>query len=407
MVSSQHQDSVHPTKNGPDHRNCLQAAHDAFFSADAFLRRRGTWLYNSKHAAWSQTTRPMNTNTIQRDNEVTVSCIVVNWNGGAMLRECLSSIRAQDFNDREVILVDNGSNDGSCEAAVREFPDLIVLRQTENLGFAEANNRALQVARGEFVALINNDVTLEPGWLREMVNALQTQPEAGAAACLIVQAHDPERIDSAGFDFYACASVQSWRGMPVSSKDDASHRAFGPVAAAALYRRSALDRAGGFHPEYFCYYEDTDLAVRMALWGYPTVYVPGARAMHRGSETGKARSDFFVFHLRRNVEYLYWVDMVGHLALLYLPLHLGYEMLALAGALLHGQAHVVIKAKREALANRHWIATTRRQLRRELEHAGRLGRAQASLRRSALYGMPVLTGLRTLWRGPMHGSGKS
>jgi GT2 family glycosyltransferase len=340
-------------------------------------------------------------------SRVTVSCIVVNWNGGTMLRECLLSIHNQDFTDREVIVVDNGSNDGSWEAVRRDFPDVTILLQTENLGFAEANNRALQVAGGEFVALINNDVVLEPGWLREMVNALRARPEAGAAASLIVQAQAPDRVDSAGFDYYVCASVQTWRGLSASGKDHASHHPFGPVAAAAVYRRSAVDRAGRFHREYFCYYEDTDLAVRMALWGYPTVYVPSARAVHRGSQTGKARSDFFVFHLRRNVEYLYWVDMVGYLALLYLPFHLAYEALALGGSLLHGQAGVVLKAKREALASWPWIASARRQLRQELEQAGRLGRAQADLRRSAVCGMPVLAGVRTLWRGPRRESDKS
>jgi GT2 family glycosyltransferase len=330
---------------------------------------------------------------------VAVSCIVVNWNGGAMLHDCLASIHAQDFTDREVILVDNGSTDGSCEAAQRDFPEITILRQAENLGFAEANNLALKVTRGEFVALINNDVILEHGWLREMVNGLHARPEAGAAASLIVQAQDLEATDSAGFAFYGCATVQAWRGSPASSRACITHRPFGPVAAAAVYRRSALDRVGHFHREYFCYYEDTDLAVRLCLWGYPTVYVPAARAVHRGSQTGKARSDFFVFHLRRNVEYLYWVDLVGYLAWLNLPLHLAYETLALCGAVIHGQAGIVLKAKREALANWSWIARERRQLRRDLEQAGQLGPAQVRFRRASRFGLPALTGLRTLWRG--------
>ena len=240
-----------------------------------------------------------------------------------------------------------------------------------------------------------------------MVDALRAQPEAGAAACLIAQAQDPERIDSAGFGLYGCGSVEAWKGSPISGKDNAAHQPFGPVAAAALYRRRALDCVGHFHREYFCYYEDTDLAVRLVLWGYPTIYVPAARAVHRGSQTGKARSDFFVFHLRRNVEYLYWIDMAGYLAWLYLPLHLTYEGLALGAALCHGQAGVVLKAKRAALANWRWVAAARRQLRQDLERAGQLGRAQAKLRHSAVFGLPVLTGLRTLWRGPRPGSDES
>jgi len=324
-----------------------------------------------------------------------------------MLRECLASIHEQDFADREVILVDNGSSDGSWEAARRDFPSIRILRQTENLGFAEANNRAMQVARGEFVALVNNDVVLRPGWLRDMVSTMREHPEAGAAACLIVQARDVERIDSAGFAFYSCASAHDWTDRPVPGKDHSEHQPFGPVGAAALYRRSVLDRIGHFRPEYFCYYEDTDLAVRLVLWGYRTVYVPSALAVHRGSHTAKARSDFHIFHLRRNVEYLYWVDMVGHLVWLNLPLHLAYEGLAFFGALLHGQAGVVLKAKREAWANRRWIWATRRQLRRDLEQGNLLRRAQANLRRSAVFGLPILNGLRNLRRGSKPGAAGS
>jgi len=330
---------------------------------------------------------------------VTVSCIVVNWNGGAMLRDCLASIAAQDLVDREVILVDNGSSDGSCAEAERAFPDITILRQTDNLGFAEANNRAMAAAKGELVALINNDVVLRPGWLRAMVAALRAHPEAGAAACLILQAARPELVDSAGVDFYSCATVQSWRDRLASDMRGGDHRPFGPVAAAALYRRRVLDAVGHFHPEYFCYYEDTDLAVRSVLWGYPTVYVPDAVALHRGSQTGKARSDFHVFHLRRNVEYLYWVDMVGYLAWLNLPLHLTYEALALAAALAQGQGSVVLKAKREAFAQRRWIWANRARLRRQLQQQGTLARAQRNLRRGAVFGLPLLAGLQKLWRG--------
>jgi GT2 family glycosyltransferase len=80
----------------------------------------------------------MGTNGIQQASDVTVTCIVVNWNGGAMLRECPASLRAQDFADQEIILVDNGSNDGSWEIAQREFAEVIALREAENLGLASS-----------------------------------------------------------------------------------------------------------------------------------------------------------------------------------------------------------------------------------------------------------------------------
>lgn len=323
-------------------------------------------------------------------HDIAVSFIVVNFNGSAVLRDCLSSIEAQTFGSSELILIDNGSSDGSCEAAEREFPGIKLVRYGENLGFAEANNRAIALARGEFLALINNDATLEPSWTERMVLALRQHPEAGAAACRTLQSAHAELLDSAGFAFYSCASVSTWKGSAARRFADAQHAPFGATASAALYRRSAVQAVGvPFHPEYFCYYEDTDLAVRLVLYGFSTVYVPDAIARHVGSHTGRDHSDFHLYHLRRNAEYLFWTDMVGYLAWLHLPLHLLYESLALAGALRSGQAQVVLKAKRDAFAQRRWIMATRRELAARLARERGLRRAQAELRRAIRVGMPV------------------
>jgi N-acetylglucosaminyl-diphospho-decaprenol L-rhamnosyltransferase len=327
-----------------------------------------------------------------------VSFIVVNYNGGSLLGRCLASIRNQTFADYEIIVVDNGSTDGSCNDAQGTFPALTFLRNAQNLGFAEANNRALQVAKGELIALINNDATLHPGWTQSMVDGLREHPLAGAAAGRTLQARNTELIDAAGFAFYSCGSVQVWRGLPARRLADPNHMPFGAHAAAALYRRSALDTVGHFHSEYFCYYEDTDLAIRLVLWGYPTIYLPEAIAYHLGSHSGKDRSDFHIYHLRRNIEYVYWVDMLGYLAWLNLPLHVAYESLALAGALLSGQLGVVLKAKRDAWNKRHWIAETRKKLAAELREQGKTDRAQANFWRAARFGLPISERLDDLVR---------
>ena len=330
-------------------------------------------------------------------HDIAVSFIVVNYNGGAVLRDCLRSLFAQTFRAFELLLVDNGSSDGSCDAAEREFPGLTVLRYGENLGFAEANNRAIALAKGEFLALINNDATLDPAWTERMVEALERAPEAGAAACRTLQMRQSELIDSVGFAFYSCASVATWKGEAAGSFSSPAHSPFGATASAALYRRSALRAVGvPFHPEYFCYYEDTDLAVRLVLFGFSTVYVPEAIAHHLGSYTGRDHSDFHIYHLRRNAEYLYWTDMVGYLAWLHLPFHVLYECLALGGALRSGQAKVVLKAKQDAFAKRGWIAETRRELEQRLAQQPGVRRAQANLSRVLRPGMPVFARLYDL-----------
>ena len=130
-----------------------------------------------------------------------------------------------------------------------------------------------------------------------------------------------------------------------------------------MYRRSAIEQAGFFHDRYFAYYEDTDLALRLILHGYECAYVHEAVAVHRGSATGVRQSRFHVFHLRRNIEYLFWVDMVGSLAWRFLLPHLIYETIAFGGALLKGQGLTVLRAKAAVMRNIGWVFAERRKLR--------------------------------------------
>jgi GT2 family glycosyltransferase len=331
-------------------------------------------------------------------SSVRVSFVVVNWNGGEMLKDCLTSLSAQTLTDFEVIIVDNGSTDGSCDGLEGLVQNLSVLRAGANLGFAEANNRAFTQAKGEFIAMVNNDATLDPKWTEHLVLALEKAPRAGAAAGRTVQTRTPERIDSAGFEFYSCASASTWRDASTEAFETGPHAPFGPAASAALYRRSALEEVGVFHPEYFCYYEDVDLAVRLVLWGYETAWEPRALASHLGSQTGKERSTFHCYHLRRNVEFLYWVDMVGALAWLNLPFHLAYEVMSLGAAAGEGQMRTALKAKRDAFRQRGWILEERHELRTRLEERGRLRSAQANLLRRSRLGFPLLARLTDLTR---------
>jgi GT2 family glycosyltransferase len=331
-------------------------------------------------------------------SSVTVSFIVVNYNGNAWLRPCLDSIRSQTLDSFEVIVFDNGSSDGSADVVGSFGPRFRLVRASSNLGFAEANNRALSLATGPYVALLNNDAFLEPNWAELMVGALERRPDAGAAACRITQFHRSERIDSAGFAFFSCASVYAWTDLPSETIDAAKHAPIGPVASAALYRRTALDVVGAFHAEYFCYYEDTDLALRLVLHGFPTVYVHAALARHVGSHTGRQGSDFHVYHLRRNVEYVFWVDMIGHLVWLHLPWHLAFEALALAHAARHGQARVVLRAKRDAARKLPWILNERRGLAAALRERDRLRSGRRALRSSMHLGLPWQRLVIAAWR---------
>jgi GT2 family glycosyltransferase len=312
-----------------------------------------------------------------------VSFIVPNWNGGARLAACLDSIAEQTHREIEVIVVDNGSTDNSASLPCFRQPGWRCVRLDRNTGFAFATNRGVEAATGEVLALVNNDVILDPGWTSAALAALRAAPAAGAAATRVMQP-DRARLDSAGCALYACCAAARWRGQPFTVLEPGAHAPFGPVASAALYRRACWAQCGGLRPEFFCYYEDTDLAARMRLWGFETVYAHNAIAVHEASSTAGERSAFHVYHLRRNVEFCFWINMIGSLAWRYLLPHMLYEGVAFAGYCIRGQAGTVLRAKRDAWRQRAFVRRARRDLAQRLARAGRFAEAKRDLNRAML-----------------------
>ncbi|MDH3600409.1 MAG: glycosyltransferase family 2 protein [Candidatus Tectomicrobia bacterium] len=313
-------------------------------------------------------------------SERLLSIVVVNHNGGEMLARCLASIAEQTYPLFDVIVVDNGSTDGSADLDYFEGTNWHLIKLSENTGFASANNRAFSENRSDYIALVNNDVVLSSNWASLMVAALEAHESAGSAASRVLQLKDPRRIDSAGFAYFASGTATSWSGTPADHFSAIDHAPFGAVASAAVYRRSAIDACGPFQNRYFCYYEDTDLAVRLVLHGYDVVYVDAAVARHETSSTGKARSDFHVYHLRRNVEYLFWVNSIGFLVWLFLLPHFVYESLCFVEGLFNRQGGVVLKAKWAALKDFRWILSERRKLGALLRSRGILNDGRRRLR---------------------------
>lgn len=321
-------------------------------------------------------------NILKRPREqkrVTISFLIVNYNGGGMLADCIASIHRQTFRDYEVIVVDNGSSDNSWNLPCFDNDQWRLLRLGHNSGFSYANNLALAESKGEFIALINNDVLLSPEWAANILRAMQANTMTGSAACLLLQMRHPGIIDSAGCCYHSCGTVTSWSGYQLAGFDFSNHKPFGAVASAALYRRTALEKVGLFHERYFAYYEDTDLAVRLVLHGYGCVFAHDATGLHYGSATGLSRSRFHIYHLRRNVEFLYWVDMIGTMALRHLVPHLLYELMAFIGAIINGKCLAFISAKINFLQSLRWVVGERRKLRLSLVAAGGITPAQHRL----------------------------
>lgn len=215
-------------------------------------------------------------------SETTV--VVPNWNGRRWLPACLDALARQRRLPAEVIVVDNGSHDGSLEYLAGRPVELPVrlLKLGVNTGFAHAANRGIESSRTELVALINTDVVLADDWLEQMEAALRDDPGAGSAACKMLSLRDPTRVYDAG-DILRRDGACEQRGRFETDDgrwDDAGE-VFGACAGAALYRRSAVLGVGGFDKRYFAYLEDVDLALRLRLAGWSCRYQPVV-ALHAG-----------------------------------------------------------------------------------------------------------------------------
>jgi GT2 family glycosyltransferase len=230
-----------------------------------------------------------------------VSIIVVNYNGGSLLADCLASLAAQSYRDFETIVVDNGSDDDSLALAATHLTAVRLIRLETNAGFARGNNVGITAAAGELVVTLNNDARLTPTFLAEMAAAADRHPQAGMLAPKILVSTDPSRIDSAGLLIYG-DGVYRPRGWqePDGPAYAGEEEVIFPCAAVGLYRRAMLDDVGLFDEDYFLYLEDADLGMRGRLRGWRCWYVPQAVAYHLKSSTAGKHSKVKAYHVERN-----------------------------------------------------------------------------------------------------------
>ncbi len=208
-----------------------------------------------------------------------------------MLRECLSSLETQVNGEGrpwplQIIVVDNGSTDDSVAMVKSEFPTVELLQNTANRGYCAANNQGIYAARGEFIALLNNDAAADPLWLQHLHSVFQAAPDIGMAASKILVWDDPTRIDKAGHLIYPDGQN---RGRGTGERDrgqyDRIEEVLWPDGCAAMYRKSMLDQIGAFDEDLFAYGDDAELGLRARIAGWRCLYVPEAVVRHRRGAT--------------------------------------------------------------------------------------------------------------------------
>lgn len=234
-----------------------------------------------------------------------VSVAVVNWNGLADTLECLQSLREVSYPNCETIVIDNGSSGDDAGVLAERFGDSIdLITSEENLGFAGGANLAIRkalAAEAEYVLLLNNDVTVSPHFLEELVRAAQALPDAAAVCPKIYFADQPTVICSTGgrVNPWAGTARQVGRGEEDRGQYEATAERDYADGACMLIRREALERVGLLSEEYFAYWEETDWCDRAAAAGYKSYYVPAASVRHK-TVRSQAPDPEYYYLFRRN-----------------------------------------------------------------------------------------------------------
>jgi len=272
------------------------------------------------------------------------------------LPECLSALARQTYRDFELLLVDNGSIDGSVAllddlerssqpawlGALLPRPARLI-RNNANVGFAEGNNVAIRLSGAPYVVALNNDAIPEPQWLGELVATAQgADRSVGMVASTMLFDRKPDHVASAGITIHR-DGVALDRGLGMLTADLeklGTTSVFGASAGAALYKRAMLCDVGLFDERFFSYLEDADLAWRARSMGWRALHNPRARVLHEYSATGGQNSPFKVSLVSRNRVWLLYKNMPEALLRRYLPLILRYDLLGVSLSLLSGDRYL-------------------------------------------------------------------
>ncbi len=248
--------------------------------------------------------------------EVTV--VIPNYNGIKFLGECLRSLGEQEdcTPPYEIVVVDNGSSDGSLELMEREFPRVRIIALSKNTGFSHAVNVGIQASQAPYVILLNNDTKVKSRFIYELYHAIENRLHAFSVSAKMLLWDKPELLDGAG-DRYC---VLGWayargKGKPAADYDRAAE-VFSACGGAAVYRRKIFEEIGYFDEGHFAYMEDVDVGYRARIYGYRNYYEPKAEVIHYGSASSGSRYNKFktrlaaannILVIGKNMPLLQWI----------------------------------------------------------------------------------------------------
>ena len=312
-----------------------------------------------------------------------VSIVIPNFNGLGFLPCALGSLQRQSFKDFEVILVDNGSSDGSLSYLQKEHPWVRVVALKENTGFARAVNLGVAESRGRYVVLLNNDTEAEEDFLSELVAGMERHPGAfaGGARMMAFTNREAGLLDDAG-NYYCVLGWAFARGKGKPAQlFQTEEEIFSACAGAAIYRRDLLEGIGGFDENHFAYLEDVDLCYRARLYGYSCWYLPKAVVYHVGSGTTGSRYNPLKVRLSsRNNLFLLYKNMPLWQRVLNFPFLLAGIGVKLLFFTCKGMGKAYLEGLLEGFRGRMRLTVTRAGVKRCLQVEGDLFRNLRYLR---------------------------
>ncbi|MEM5853679.1 MAG: glycosyltransferase family 2 protein [Candidatus Aenigmatarchaeota archaeon] len=219
-----------------------------------------------------------------------VSVVILNYNGlkylGDIIKECLDSVLNSNYPNLEIIFVDNGSIDGSVDFVAKNYPKIKIIRNKTNLGFSEGFNAGIRASKGKYIALLSNDMAVDPNWLNPIIKIMESDKKVGLTGFKRLVLGTKNLIDGIGGDLYLCGRVKVIGGKEIDKGQyDKIIENLDYIGGAMVLRREALAKSGLFDSDYFIFWEDIDLCYRIRKHGYKVVYTPHSIIYHVGQAT--------------------------------------------------------------------------------------------------------------------------
>lgn len=254
----------------------------------------------------------------------TLSIVIPTFNQCELLDRCLTSVVRHAPARAEVIVVDDGSRDGTAMHVAAKFPAVRLIRLPRNRGFCAAANAGWKAARGEIVELLNNDAEVTEGWTKEPLRCF-ANPKLGAVAPLVKRLPFRRLIDSAGDEYLSYGMARKrLEGRAFSEQQLVPCEVFSASASSAFYRREAIERVGGFPERFGAYFDDVDLGFRLRLAGYHCLFVPSSVVYHWVSQSHSHSSRRLLHQVAANSERLFWINLPAQRLALMVGPHLAY-----------------------------------------------------------------------------------